>query len=152
MKRTMKNLLSITLLLSSAIIVSTPLKNKKSTVVKSSTVQQNVSKISQETLNLLNIKKQNTFDETLQLNLPELNIATATIIANKEARKFYNKEYKKARKLQSLVIKIHKTSTQKDEEFNIKNIKFKENDNDYSSPIHQQFPEFFSSINEGIYE
>ena len=55
MKRTMKNLLSITLLLSSAIIVSTPLKNKKSTVVKSSTVQQNVSKISQETLNILRV-------------------------------------------------------------------------------------------------
>ncbi len=138
----MKKILYTLLTLASAIILSAPSKNKKTSIVKTSTPQQNASKVSKETLNLIKLKKEKIFNETLQLNLPKLNIATATIIARKEARKLYNKEYKSAQKLKSLVIEV----------LNLPNIKFEYPDTDYESPIHRQFPNIFGSINEGIYE
>src|SRR3989339_381288 len=153
----MKKVLTISLLLST-ILVSIPSKKENSPrIVKTY-------KVSQETLKNIKLQKQRFFDETFQSCLSEHGSAAATIIAKKEAQKIYNREYKRAEKLNTLSISVSQESHSKSihNQNSLFLHKTKDNnamfdmslydDDDHISPIHVQYPDFFDAIHQGIYE
>ena len=103
----------------------------------------------QQALKLVNIKKQEAFHTSYTAALQEHDPAAATIIAKKQAQKVYNSEYKRAQKSKPLEIIIPANLTNADLHTDLKRIVFIYN-NDNTSPMHEQFPDFFSTNNHDI--